>query len=260
MFLAPIPGLKVSATASIAPYRASGVHFDGSTSVQTSSLIAPADPTVFSCSVWFNSGGFPPPPNYQVFFVTDPAFAYSTFGGVWNNTSQNPKKGFVEMFDSNGANVVGCFSSVDVTDGQWHNIIFCGTTNSDPGTTPNQIAMYVDDQLAVGSFSDNGPYAMAFNGLPFWVGDDGFGFGLIGDMADLWIAPGVSLLDENGIIPEATRRLFISDTGKPVRPTSFPAGTVLLSGDKDTFWVNQGSGGAFTVSGTLTDASTSPSD
>ncbi len=83
---------------------------------------------------------------------------------------------------------------------------------------------------------------------------------MLGDMADVWVAPGVSLLDGAGLIPEATRRLFISATGKPVDPSGFPASAMLFSGNAASFGTNQGTGGAFTTTGTLTNSSSSPSD
>lgn len=259
MLPAPVPGLKVG-RAMLTDYRADAVHFDGSTSLRIGSLAAPLAPTSFSCSLWFRSSPFNSPPNYHTFFVTDPDNAYSTFSGVWNSVSQNPGNSFVSMFDSNGSNNDGAYSSVRVDNGEWHNMIFSGTT----GDSQNIFAIYIDDQPATGVTSDSAAYTMAFNGLPFRVGDDGFGGGFIGDMADLWIAPGVQLVENdgnfNGIISEANRRLFISADGKPVRPTNFPTGTMLFSGNKDIFSINQSTGGVFSVTGTLTNASTSPSD
>ncbi len=56
---------------------------------------------------------------------------------------------------------------------------------------------------------------------------------------------------------------FISG-GKPVDPTiaatAFGEQLFLFSGDASTFATNQGTGGAFTLTGTITNASTSPSD
>jgi hypothetical protein len=63
---------------------------------------------------------------------------------------------------------------------------------------------------------------------------------------------------------ESNRRLFITAGGKPVNPDLPRAilGTPLidLRGPASAFGTNNGSGGDFTVTGTLTDASTSPSD
>jgi hypothetical protein len=105
------------------------------------------------------------------------------------------------------------------------------------------------------------------NNTPFYFGSDTFGDNLTGDIADVWVAPGVSLLSGSGAsatISEATRRKFIDAGGKPVdldcsKPTgSAPA--ICFTGDASTFGTNEGTGGAFTTSGTLTDAASSPSN
>jgi hypothetical protein len=99
-----------------------------------------------------------------------------------------------------------------------------------------------------------------FNGLPFVVGSNLFNFGVdwsyVGDMADLWVAPG-TFIDFSNV---ANRRKFIDADGKPVDPTNFPASAILFSGDASTFGTNQGTGGSFTLTGTLTDATSSPSN
>jgi hypothetical protein len=83
-----------------------------------------------------------------------------------------------------------------------------------------------------------------------------------GCMAELYFAPG-QFLDFS---VEANRRKFISAAGKPVdlgADGSTPTGTaplVYLNGDETTFGTNAGTGGNFTITGTLTAASTSPSD
>ena len=85
-----------------------------------------------------------------------------------------------------------------------------------------------------------------------------------GGMADFFFGPGIDVLDSNNQVPESVLRLFISAEGKPVNPATAVAalGTpaVLMSGDALSFGANQGSGGPFTLTGTLTNASSSPSD
>lgn len=81
------------------------------------------------------------------------------------------------------------------------------------------------------------------------------------DFADygLWI--GSSIVEAGSTILEANRRKFIDADGKPVDPSNWPANPVLkFVGNATEFATNQGSGPAFTVTGTLTNASTSPSD
>lgn len=65
---------------------------------------------------------------------------------------------------------------------------------------------------------------------------------------------------------EANRRKFIDPTGKPVdlrSDGSAPTGTaplIFMTGSTDTWHTNKGSGGGFTETGALTDATNSPSD
>ena len=79
--------------------------------------------------------------------------------------------------------------------------------------------------------------------------------------SDLWIEYTHLDLDVVG-----NRRKFISGDKKPVflgtdgsKPTG-SAPPVYFSGDATDFSTNKGDGGAFTLTGTLTNSSTSPSD
>jgi len=82
-----------------------------------------------------------------------------------------------------------------------------------------------------------------------------------GDLADLWFH--TSHID---LSVEANRRLFISAAGKPVNlgaDGSTPLGVqplVFLSGATASWHTNKGTGGGFTLTGALADASSSPSD
>jgi hypothetical protein len=67
-------------------------------------------------------------------------------------------------------------------------------------------------------------------------------------------------------ISPATIAKFFSAAGKPVAlgaDGSTPTGTaprIFFSGDNSSFATNKGTGGSFTLTGSLTNASTSPSD
>jgi hypothetical protein len=80
-------------------------------------------------------------------------------------------------------------------------------------------------------------------------------------MADVWIGAGQSL--DLSIL--ANRRRFISFDKKPVdlgQQGKTPTGmrpTIFFSGDADRFPDNRGTGGDFTLVGTLSNATTSPS-
>lgn len=75
----------------------------------------------------------------------------------------------------------------------------------------------------------------------------------------LWL--NTSILESDGTISEINRRKFIDTLGKPADPANWPANPVIkFIGNAASFATNQGSGGAFAVTGSLTDADTSPSD
>lgn len=248
-------------------YTAKAVHFDGAVKL-INAAVASSDSGVASFAQWFRVATFPD--QYYVTFSVDPSGAVNPGGG--NNTTFNIQaNGTIEPTFGPGANndYYGLISSPTTTLA-WHHVMATVDFRKDPPL----IRMREDDVDVDLSGADDGRSGFLttsskvdFNGLPLWVGSDddspdlGGPFPFTGDMADFWIAPGVSLLDETGDIPLATRRLFIDGSGKPVNPSGFPAGgAVLLSGDHTTFATNQGTGGAFTVTGTLTNATTSPSD
>jgi hypothetical protein len=109
------------------------------------------------------------------------------------------------------------------------------------------------------------PSLVGMSGLPFYVGTDTFGNSHPADLADLFVYQLGSSPFVGDDVPAATRREFIDGNGKPVNPSVAVAalGTpaVLLSGDKDAFSNNQGSGCNFSVvGGALTNADSSPSN
>ena len=133
------------------------------------------------------------------------------------------------------------------------------------GSAIGTFAYYLDDQdegANAGDFTSG--FTVPIRNQPFYFGGDTYQ-PFEGDIADVWIAPGVDLR-ESGDIPEATRRKFSTADNKPVdlgSDCSAPTGTVpaiCFSGDASTFGTNKGNGGAFTLSGTLTNAATSPSN
>lgn len=82
------------------------------------------------------------------------------------------------------------------------------------------------------------------------------------DISDAFFFPGGTFVD---LTVEANRRKFIAADGKPVNPSiaiaAFGIPAIRFSGDATTYTTNQGSGGAFLLTGTaLTNAGTSPSD
>jgi hypothetical protein len=194
--------------------------------------------------------------------LADPAGGYSTYTSngddgplsFYASFSHDGPTEYIEMKPPQSDN----FSA-----GVWHHVVGSASTNQDSPI----LVVYIDGvKVPFGDNVTGSNFTTLFNGLPLYVGSDSQTASVIGDMADVWIAPGVSLLDGSGDIPTSTLRKFISADGKPVYlgangqlPTGSPP-AVFLSGDSTSFATNQGTGGAFTLTGTLTDASTSPNN
>ncbi len=251
-------------------YVASAVSFDGSNSwVSTNSLIANDTANgAFSFSLWFRV--LSTPAANPVYFVSGPSNGEPT---VLEHAAGIPGQirtlSFVLGISPYAAanETVGTVPTLDV----WHHII--GTFLGNPGASANALVkLYLDGTDITSTFLPldfhGSPhfFTVPVNGIPFYVGSDTFGNNMLGDMADVWIAPGVSLLDGGFDIPLATRRKFVTAGNKPVylgSNGSIPTGSapaIFLSGNKDQFVVNQGTGGAFALTGSLTNAATSPSN
>lgn len=240
-------------------YIASAVHFDGSASLLCSSL-ACTDNGRFSQVIWVKALG-PFAPNVPVIWVCDPSGSYNNFCQF---SGDDPARFYIGL--AGGPDILTVYAGeegVNLADGAWHCIIYSADTNA--AAASRKFKFYVDDVDVTDILTDQGiSFAPLFNGVPFMVGDDGAG-PFVGDAADWRLMPGVSLLDGSGNIPLATRRFFIDANGKPVDPAVATAalgvvGPVLFSGNDSAFATNQGTGGTFTLTGSLTNATTSPSD
>lgn len=231
-------------------YTASAVHFDGSAWLGCNSLVA-TDNGLLSFVFWEKIAAA----DYSAatILVSDPnAFETYVVG-----TASGANRSFQARVNDGGANTGGPDAiGAGFPPDQWNCVIV--TLDSQAGTGK---VYRGDTDVSAGWAADTG-FSGAFNGLPFFVGGDGGG-GTTGDFADIRIMPGVSLLT-TGDISEATRRLFIDAGGKPVNPAvataALGAPCILFSGNAAAFPTNQGTGGAFTLTGSLTNASSSPSD
>lgn len=231
-------------------YHADAVHFDGSTYLSTNSLTF-ADDGFFSVIWWakYNPAIY----TTNTLFVSDPAGDYATFGAVGPS---------IEVASAGAVNDIIVDALPLINTDAWHNIILCVQTSL---ASPNNVVkLYVDDVDATDITEDaaGSGFSTALNGLPFFFGQDSSNPAAIVDFADVRIMH-TSLITGSDIA-EATRRLFISASGKPVDPAIATAALgdpeILFSGNASTFGTNQGTGGVFSTTGTLTNASTSPSD
>lgn len=236
-------------------YVAQAVHFTTGTRLVNSSLSC-TDNGKFSISFWYKNPTATGGALANLVYRGDP-----TGAGV-NYVSLGPPTAFNAQFET-GDNTATLFQALDYdvpTASIWHHILF----SSDTSTAAGRYQLYIDGILVTPDVQeDDSPFTPTFNGVPLYVGDDSTGNHLIADLCDVWIAPGVSLLNGSFVIPQATIDLFRTKpgiAGQPQDPSGFPAGgAVLLSGDSTGFQTNQGSGGSFTLGGVLTDAADSPS-
>jgi len=232
-------------------YIASAVHFDGATNLQNASLTA-ANSSLWSASMWVR---FASAVNGSFYGLTgnDTATIQSETFGASNGSAVTPIS--VGMNDGTDADVGLTATGGPFAFATWFHLLI----SVDASVAPAIGKFYLNGVDVTNNQSSNpAPRTFGFSALPALIGADATGDNMLGDMAEVWVAPGVSLLVA-GDIPLATRRKFIDANGFPANPTGFPASAMLFSGDASTFGTNQGTGGAFTTTGTLTNASTSPS-
>lgn len=230
-------------------YRANPVAFDGSTYLyRNSDLSGNADSDSFIVSYWAKVGALGGSGEYvycggstsnEQRVILDPDGVTPNRNNA-NITLQN--SGSSEVFQANA----GLF-----TENTWHHILASGDASDGYGQ------LYVDDGL-VANFTINAG-AVDFTQPNHRIGWDigEVSARLTGELADIYINFGEYL----DLSVTANRRKFIADSGKPVAlgsDGSRPTGSqpiIFLSGSAATFAANKGSGGSFSVSGTLTNGS-----
>jgi hypothetical protein len=228
-------------------YVAKGVNFD-STSLTIASL-SMTDSQYFSFSAWVRKAENATSSNFV--FMGD-VRANDTIEFDWTG---NGNLNFFCLPQLTGG-IQSVQPIVNNLGPKWHHVI--GTL--DLGS-PRRGKMLING-VDYGGFTQSGsPTATVFvlNGKEFTIGRAGSpgSFDLFGDLADLWIAPTVNLLDSNGDIPASTLSKFYNVGGGPVylgANGELPTGTAPLmffSGDNSTFATNMGTGGSFTLSGPL---------
>lgn len=260
-------------TAQDSSYIAKAVHFDGSTVF--SATIAPAASPRLTWGFWFRiADPGVPNVNYNPFGFNIHSEPTATSTSYMNISSYNGDLGERSVGNDNGNNTdydqESCYDTpVDVYEyGTWYWCSsFIDVSDANPANHVNRMCLndtvFTFLQNSCGDFS-SGAFNILFAGL-MKIGfiSEAIDTPFTGDVADLWIAPGQFIdfsVTEN-------RRKFISASNKPVNlgvNGATPTGTapvIFFSGDASSFGQpNLGSGGAFSHTGSLTDASTSPSD
>jgi hypothetical protein len=230
-------------------YTAPAVHFDGATSFQSVDPITVTDSAQGFFSFWLKPAV---DESGMAFLHNDQFIVNSSGGGIHIELADEEYNSYLYL-DSMGDPVI--------TNAAWNHILIAWDTNFNPGS--RRVALYVnDDQVMLDPGDDEG---VAFTvGISF---EQLFALSYIsarteGDVADAGMWVGSSIVEADSTILEVNRRKFIDASGKPVDPTNWPASPVLkFSGNAAAFATNQGSGGAFALTGgSLTDAGTSPSD
>lgn len=247
------------------PYTTGGVTFDGAATALSNAALTCADSFAFSASFWVNWTA--DNINGNPLMVVDPLNLY--LSAIYANDSAGSLQA-TEFNMWNTADILINCKGNDPDDlAEWYHYLFSCNCNFPAGEKQVKILRNgVDVTTLISDANDAATITM--NGLPLWIGSDNFGF-FNGSLADVWIAPGQSLLDMSGNITSPTlAKFYDSVTGKPVNlgtDGSAPTGTapaVFLrrapSAAASTFADNLGPGGNFSIAGTLIDAPSSPSD
>lgn len=243
-------------------YVAKAVHFDSTqTLMRASAMTGVSDSPFGTIAFWAQAADWVAAATD--FFLADLGnIATVVFLNGFNPAGMN--FGFT---NTAGTSVFNIHQTVqNLIDNQWYHFLI--STDCNHGAGAKLAALYTTGlQTPVTVGSDN---AAAFN--IDWSTPNGFGVcatnldtpTTIADFADFQIFPGLNLVQPDSTINLSDIRNFVSAAGKPVNPsiaaTAYGQQAVLFSGDKDGFPINQGTGGSFTLTGTLTNASTSPSD
>jgi hypothetical protein len=260
-------------------YVAGAVNFDGATTLWTRSFVgspssvgtffhwlkAASTPSILSTIANFSDTGTQPAP-HATLPKTDgynPANFYVGSGGQpFYQFQQNGLTGF--------DNDLGVSEHADVETGDWQLVAYSWNVNAAAGSRTYQILRNGVLRTVVIDWEDGAAFQIDWSVADFVIGSDGWqNNGLvyslsepfIGDFSDLYldVSRAVDLSD-----PAIVAKII--SNGKPVdqgADGSLLTGSrplIYLSGDSTTYMNNKGSAGNFAVEGTMTNATTSPSD
>ncbi len=242
---------------------ADAVHWDGASFLRINALNC-GDHDKVSFAVWFKAPASPPAETTIAgFWVTDPEGSFQSYSEADFVGAPNQADGGVQFsLGDPSANFLASANTSSSNQGPlpdtWYAYMWSADVSSDSGP----LSAFLNDLDALG-FSHNlsAPASVvAGNGVPLWIGVSDPQGTDPADMANflLWYGQAIDWSIE------ANRRFTIDASGKAADPAlaiaHFGTPTVALIGDASAFQINQGSGGSFTLSGSLTDADSSPSD
>jgi hypothetical protein len=229
------------------PYTASAVHFDGSTWLQRHAwLTGVGDFNKFIFSVWIKLSN-----------AGDGLFAASAAASDFFQQGETTVAG-TKYFNMNIAD--SYFDTYPNTPGMesvsFQHILWSTDVSGADGTSGGIVRQIYVNGSNIASTDDDSPGTdpTVSNLTDFYFADDSFGTRITGDIADfqMWIGTALDLSIT------ANRELFIRDSA-PVNPIiasqTLGTPTILFKGNATTFATNQGSGGTFTLHGSLTTVS-----
>lgn len=248
-------------------YSASAVTFNGSSYLyRNSQLSGVANTSSGLMSLWVQTAGTGNA-NPQVFGAT---VGTNILLPQQIMTQAGFRKGF--FVDNRGGSGMSFFTPPDSLPlNTWLNVIVSWDSNFGAGAKLVSIAINDANQTLTQNSNLGSAYPWLYTSVLSWAvaaaGDSATSTEHVlssskytGNMADFQFWAGVY----RDMGTETNRRLFIDNGGKPVDPsvaaTALGTQTLLFSGTSSSFGTNQGTGGAFTLTGTLSDAPTSPSD
>lgn len=236
----------------ITPYVTGAVTFDGTNDLMLrgGDLTNNADSNVGSLSLWLKMNG-----------GTGSSLGIMHASGGYFVSRPSTNKFRIVVANSTSNLQFETVTNVTSSTG-WVHVLASWNTNFSAGNKLRQL--YLNDVSNVTTVADA---AAAFN-VDYTQTNHAVGSmvnttqKLNADLADVWFAPGQYI----DFSVQANRRKFRNGFGKPVylgTNGELPTGTaprIFLQGPASAFAMNKGTGGNFTVTGTLTDALTSPSD
>lgn len=231
-------------------YIANAVAFDSSTYLdRDAAMTGLTDGNTFTVSFWVKRSGL----STHTIFGSEDGNDFSVAIDPDAGATPNRMQGVFR--NSSGVTLLRFTSSLIFNISTWYHVLMSFDL-SDTGKRHIYVNNAVDSPSYATYIDDN----IQWSDSDFRVGR-GNTANLTGDMADFWF--------DNSYIDlsiEAKRRKFISADGKPVRMGSAgknPTGAspiIFNSGATDNWHINKATGGGFTENGTLTTATTTPSD
>jgi Concanavalin A-like lectin/glucanases superfamily len=231
-------------------YVARAVNFDGTNDYMTrgGGLTGAVDGKVGTCSCWFRLNGG----DGNIQYIVVPA---GSTGFYLQRYSDN--KLYVAGFNVSGTQILNFSSSGTYTASSgWTQVLASWDLAS------GALQMYVNDATASPTINNN-----TNDTIDYTISDWGIGGSIIGlnklnaDVAELYVNFAIRI----DLSIEANRRKFISIDKRPVnlgQNGELPSGAqpiIYCKGPAASFSTNLGSGGNFTLTGSLADSSTSPS-